>query len=342
MRLTVAEIAKIVCGNLVGDGSVVIESVASLANAERRDLTYADDRFHNEVPETRAGCVILRSGEFPGKTVIQVANPKLAFARAAALLLKPISESASLIHPSAVLANDVSLGINVQIGPGTVIESNVSIGDHTQIHPGCFVGRNSRLGEHCTIYPHVVLYCGVSVGSRVIIHAGAVIGADGFGFVRDDDATYIKFPQVGQVIIEDDVEIGANTCVDRGSLATTIIRRGSKLDNLIQIAHNVQIGENTVIAAQTGISGSSTVGPQAVIGGQAGIGEHATLDKATILGGQAGVLNSKHVKGGEVLWGTPARPIRQFLKQQAYLARLPQLFDEFRRMRQEWEDFKKR
>ena len=170
----------------------------------------------------------------------------------------------------------------------------------------------------------------VEIGNNVIIHAGAVIGADGFGFVRDRDR-YVKFPQVGRVIIEDDVEIGANTCIDRGSLETTIIRRGTKLDNLIQIAHNVEIGEHTVIAAQTGISGSSTVGDHSILGGQVGIGEHARLDPNTIIGGQGGVLNGKHVKGGEVLWGTPVRPLKEFLEQQAHLARLPRWIAEIKR-----------
>src|SRR5262249_35702483 len=147
------------------------------------------------------------------------------------------------------------------------------------------------------------------VGNRVIIHAGAVIGADGFGFVKDGAAN-VKFPQAGKVVIEDDVEIGANTCIDRGSLAVTTVKRGVKLDNLIQIAHNVEVGEHTVIAAQTGISGSSTLGAECVIGGQVGIGEHAHLDDKTIIGGQGGVLNGKHIRGREVLWGTPVRPLK--------------------------------
>ena len=186
---------------------------------------------------------------------------------------------------------------------------------------GSYVGRNSRVGLSCVLYPKVVIYAGVEIGDRVIIHSGAVIGADGFGFVKDGKA-HVKFPQVGKVVIEDDVEIGANTCIDRGSLETTIIRRGTKLDNLIQIAHNVEIGEHTVIASQTGISGSSTLGAECVIGGQVGIGEHATLEDKTIIGGQGGVLNGKRVRGGEILWGTPVRPLREFLLQQAYLARL--------------------
>lgn len=336
MNLTVKEIAQLVGGEVSGETSTVIASVASLRNAGTRDLTYADEKFYDQILQSQAGCVIVREGRFPEKTVIRVPNPKLAFARAATMLLKTEERQRS-IHSTAVVAHDVVIGINVTIGPGAVIESGAAIGDYSVIEAGCYVGRNSRVGESCTIYPRVVIYQNVAVGNRVIIHAGAVIGADGFGFVRDN-STYVKFPQVGRVIIEDDVEIGANTCVDRGSLETTILRRGVKLDNLVQIAHNVEIGENTVIAAQTGISGSSRIGAQSIIGGQAGIGEHATLDPGTVLGGQAGVLNSKHVKGGGVLWGTPARPLKEFLKQQAYVARLPRLYEELRRILQEWEN----
>jgi UDP-3-O-[3-hydroxymyristoyl] glucosamine N-acyltransferase len=204
------------------------------------------------------------------------------------------------------------------------------IGKGTAIGPGCVIGKSVRIGDECVLHPHVTVYPNVDIGNNVIIHAGAVIGADGFGFVKDGDR-YVKFPQVGRVIIEDDVEIGANTCIDRGSLETTIVRRGTKLDNLIQIAHNVEIGEHTVIAAQTGISGSSTVGPNSILGGQVGIGEHARLDANTIIGGQGGVLNGKHVRGGEVLWGTPVRPLKEFLEQQAYLARLPRWIEEVKR-----------
>jgi UDP-3-O-[3-hydroxymyristoyl] glucosamine N-acyltransferase len=240
-----------------------------------------------------------------------VANPKLAFARAAALLYES-ENSDTFIHPTAV------------------VEPGVSVGHGSSIGPGCTIGSRVRIGEKCTLHPRVTIYPDVEIGNNVIIHAGAVIGADGFGFVRDKNR-YVKFPQVGKVMIEDDVEIGANTCIDRGSLETTIIRRGTKLDNLIQIAHNVEIGEHTVIAAQTGISGSSTVGDHSILGGQVGIGEHARLDANTIIGGQGGVLNGKHVRGGEVLWGTPVRPLKEFLEQQAHLARLPKWIEEIKR-----------
>ena len=320
MKRTAQELAEYVGGQLRGDGLVVLESVASLKNAGPNDLSYAEQKFKDEVGKSRAGCVIAQSGEWPSKTVIVARNPKLAFARAAAWLLTEAVDDVG-IHPSATVAPDAKIGTRVKIGPGAVIESGAIIGSSTVIEAGCYVGKQTRIGEYCTLYPRVVIYKDVTIGNRVIIHAGAVIGADGFGFVKDG-AAHVKFPQVGRVIVEDDVEIGANTCIDRGSLETTIIRHGVKLDNLIQIAHNVQIGEHTIIAALTGISGSSSVGANCLIGGQVGIGEHARLDDNTIVGGQGGVLNGKHVRGGEVLWGTPVRPLKEFLLQQAYLARL--------------------
>jgi UDP-3-O-[3-hydroxymyristoyl] glucosamine N-acyltransferase len=320
MKRSAAEIAEYVRGELHGDASVVLESVAGLKNAGPHDLSYAEEKFEAEAARSGAGCVIVRGGEFPSQTVIAVRNPKLSFARAAALLLAEDSDEAG-IHPSATVAPDAGLGDRVKIGPNVVIESGAVIGDSSVVEAGCYIGKGSVVGASCTLYPRVVLYKGVTIGNRVIIHAGAVIGADGFGFVQDGKE-HVKFPQVGRVVVEDDVEIGANTCIDRGSLETTIIRRGVKLDNLIQIAHNVQIGEHTVIAAQTGISGSSTLGALCLIGGQVGIGEHARLDDRTIIGGQGGVLNGKHIRGGELLWGTPVRPLKEFLLQQAVLARI--------------------
>jgi UDP-3-O-[3-hydroxymyristoyl] glucosamine N-acyltransferase len=263
--------------------------------------------------------VIVQSGKFAAKTVIVANNPKLAFAQAAIWLLAETSDDVG-IHPSATVAPDAQIGEGVKIGPSAVIESGVVIGNHTVIEAGCYVGKQSKIGDNCTIYPRTVIYKNVEIGNRVVIHAGAVIGADGFGYVRDGEK-HLKFPQVGKVIIEDDVEIGANTCIDRGSLETTVIRRGVKLDNLIQVAHNVDIGQHTIIAAQTGISGSSTLGAHCLIGGQVGIGEHAQLDDDTIIGGQGGVLSGKRVRGGEVLFGTPVRPLKQFLLEQAYLSR---------------------
>jgi UDP-3-O-[3-hydroxymyristoyl] glucosamine N-acyltransferase len=321
MKRTAQEIAAHIGGDLRGKGTMVIESVASLKNAGPADLSYAEEKYQDDVAGSRAGCVIVASGQFQSKTIIVAKNPKLAFARAAAFLLTDESEDWS-IHPSATIAPDATIGDRVKIGAGAVIDAGVIIGNSTVLEAGCYVGKGSKIGDNCAVYPRVVIYKDVEIGNRVIIHAGAVVGADGFGFVRDGKA-HVKFPQVGKVIIEDDVEIGANTCIDRGSLETTIIRRGVKLDNLIQIAHNVEIGEYTLIAAQTGISGSSTIGSNCMIGGQVGVGEHAEIDSNAIIGGQGGVLNGKHLRATrEVLWGTPVRPLRQFLLEQAYLSRL--------------------
>jgi len=320
MKRTAQEIADHIGGELRGSGNVTLTSVASLKNAGTDDLSYAEEKFHEEVKTSRAGCVIVSGGEFTGRTIIVTRNPKLAFARAAAWLLEEDKNDAG-IHPSAVIAPDARIGKNVKVGPLAVVDSGAVIGEGTVLESGAYVGRNCRVGNDCILYPKVVIYARVDIGNRVIIHSGAVIGADGFGFVKDGKA-HVKFPQVGKVVIEDEVEIVANTCIDRGSLEITVIRRGTKLDNLIQIAHNVEIGEHTVIAAQTGISGSSTLGSECVIGGQVGIGEHARLDDKTIIGGQGGVLNGKRIRSGEVLWGTPVRPLREFLLQQAYLARL--------------------
>jgi len=310
MKQTARQIADLTGGQLNGDPEIVLESIASLKNAGPRDLTYAEAKFRSEAERSTAGCVISTSA-IAGHTSIVVKNPKLAFTQAAAALIAQAHDEPA-IHPTAVIGAACSIGANTRIGAG------------------CVIGKDVTMGADCVLYPRVVIYDGVTIGNRVIIHAGAVIGADGFGYVKDGER-YVQFPQVGRVVIEDDVEIGANTTVDRGSLETTIIRRGVKIDNLVQVAHNVEIGEHTVIAAQTGISGSSKIGAHSIIGGQVGIGESANLDAHTILGGQAGVLNNKHVRGGEVLWGTPARPLKEFLEQQAHLARLPRWMDELKR-----------
>ncbi|HET9942549.1 MAG TPA: UDP-3-O-(3-hydroxymyristoyl)glucosamine N-acyltransferase, partial [Terriglobia bacterium] len=265
MKRTTIQLAEFLGGTLKGRSDLALEGVASLKNAGPADLSYAEEKFHEDARASKAGCILVKSGTFLGQNIILVPNPKLAFAKAAEWLYHEASAE-TFVHPTAV------------------VEPDVVIGKGTRIGPGCAIGAGVRIGDDCVVHPRVTIYPNVEIGNNVIIHAGAVIGADGFGFVRDGDR-YVKFPQVGRVVIEDDVEIGANTCIDRGSLETTVIRRGVKLDNLIQIAHNVDIGAHTVIAAQTGISGSSSVGDHSILGGQVGIGEHARLDSNTIIGG---------------------------------------------------------
>ena len=340
MRRTVQDIATFVGGLLKGDGQQVIASVADLKRAGPGDLAYADKQHLDRVPLSHATCVLVPGGEFPGRTVIIASDPKLAFVRAVHWLVprKPVTRG---VHPTASIAEDTDIGQGTAIGPWVVVEPGARIGDDTTLGAGCYIGRSSKVGRECTLYPKVTIYNDVVIRDRVIIHAGAVIGADGFGYVYDG-ARHIKFPQLGSVIIEDNVEIGANTSIDRGSLDNTVLEEGTKIDNLCQIAHNVRIGKHTVVAAQTGISGSSTVGSHAVIGGQVGIADHCRIDSDVTIGAQCGVPSRKRIRAGRVFWGTPARPLDDIKTQQAHVSRLPALAAEVARLGQRLDELARR
>jgi UDP-3-O-[3-hydroxymyristoyl] glucosamine N-acyltransferase len=327
MKTTLAVVAQKIAARLVGEGAVEVESVAGIASARPGDLVFAEDEAAlNQALVSGATAVI--AGEFadPGrasKPLLIVFHPKLAFARAARLLCPPRSFEPG-VHSSAIVDDSVRLGRHVAVEPGVVVGEKVVIGARTRIGAGSVIGAEVRIGSECNIAPNVTIYPGVRLGDRVVVHSGAVLGSDGFGYVRDPTSgRYEKFPQMGGLEIGDDVEIGANTTVDRGALDLTVIGRGTKLDNLVHVGHNVRIGEDVVVAAQTGFSGSITVENGAVIGGQVGIGDHARIEQGVILGSQCGVLPKKVVRGpGVVFWGTPARPLRQCLKELAVLARL--------------------
>jgi UDP-3-O-[3-hydroxymyristoyl] glucosamine N-acyltransferase len=327
-------------GELVGQlgGTLVkgspewdVDFVNLPSQARPFDLVFAEDSAAAiKALESNAGTVVLRKGLVDsyerGTCVVEADQPKLWFALAAKLL-KPVDKTPG-IHPAAVLGKHVELGDGVSIGPCAVLGDHVKIGTGSRVEAGASIGRGVEIGEFCRVYPRVVIYPRTTLGNWVIVHAGAVLGADGFGYVRDPKSgAYTQFPQQGTLVIEDDVEIGANCTIDRGALGETRIRRGAKFDNMVHIAHNCDIGEDVVIAAQTGISGSSTVGDCAVIAGQVGIGDHVHVGPGVILGGQAGVFSGKTVtneglKPGTVHWGTPARPLQQVLREQATLARL--------------------
>jgi UDP-3-O-[3-hydroxymyristoyl] glucosamine N-acyltransferase len=264
--------------------------------------------------------------------MITVPDPKLAFARVAAILHPPKRRPAE-IHHSAVIAENARLGSGVFIGAFTCVGENSIVGDNTQFRAGAKIGDNVRVGSNCVLHPNVFVEDGCTIGDNVILHAGVIIGADGFGYVRDENS-YIKFPQIGTVVIENDVEIGANSCVDRGALGETRIGEGTKIDNLVQIAHNVQIGNRVIIAAQTGISGSTVIEHDCVIGGQVGMGDHATVKSGAIIGSQAGVLPGKIVRPG-VWWGTPVQPLDEYKRQNAYVKGLGRLKDEVKAIRDE-------
>jgi UDP-3-O-[3-hydroxymyristoyl] glucosamine N-acyltransferase len=241
------------------------------------------------------------------------------------------------IHSTAVLAASADVALTAYIGPHVQIGENAHVGAYTRIEAGVVVGANVSIGDDCVLHPNVVLYDGVSLGNRVILHAAVCIGADGFGYVRHDHG-YQKFPQIGTVVIEDDVELGAHTCVDRAALGRTRIGRGTKLDNMVHVGHNCDIGEHVVIAAQTGISGSVVIEDDAVIGGQVGFGDHTRVQKGAVIGSKAGILPGKIVRPG-VWWGIPVQPLDQYKRQNAYLSRLP---ERIKRLEQQLADLKNR
>jgi UDP-3-O-[3-hydroxymyristoyl] glucosamine N-acyltransferase len=324
MTRTAGDLAEFLKANLAGDASAPLSGVANPDDAGPEDLVYAETPRHfQSMAQSRAVCVLAREGTQPGKTVLHLKNPKLAFAKAAGWLLEPDRPSAQ-IHTSAVVAPTAQIAASAIIGACAVIEDGVEIGDQTWIEPFCFVGKGSRIGENCRLHPHVTLYAGSVLKDRVEIHSGAVIGGDGFGYVFGEGKQW-KFPQVGSVVIESDVEIGCNTAVDRGSLGTTRIGADTKIDNLVQVAHNVEIGEHTIIVSQVGISGSTKLGSRVVVAGQAGFGDHAVVEDNVIIGGQAGILPGKVIRSGQIVWGTPARPLEKFKEQHAWFARLPEL-----------------
>jgi UDP-3-O-[3-hydroxymyristoyl] glucosamine N-acyltransferase len=338
---TVAELAEHAGGQVVGEGGLVIRGLAALDRAEENDISFVEDvKLLEDARRSNASCLIVPE-TFPnvdGKCLIRVAKPKLAFALLAELLHPPTRREPS-IHPTAILAASAKVGGDVFIGAYAFISERTVVGERTQIHSGVRIGEDVAIGSDCVIHPNVVVYDGARLGDRVILHAGAVIGADGFGYVRDE-AGYHKFPQIGSVEIDDDVEVGAATCVDRGSLGVTRIGPGSKIDNLVQIAHNVQIGARVVIASQTGISGSTVIEDDAVIGGQVGMGDHARVQRGAVIGSKAGILPGKIVRPG-VWWGIPVQRLEDYKRLNAHVNRLPQLREEVKELQRRIKELEK-
>lgn len=324
MKCSLQHLAEQLGSRLVGDGARIISSVSSLQSATHDSIVFVEDARNLEAAlRSRAGAVI--AGEFAAsaaeKPLLISTHPRLTFARAARLLQTPPSQPG--IHPTAVVAVTVHLGQDVTVSPRAIIGEHVSIGKESVIGAACVIGDGVEIGSHCRIDAHVTIYPGVKLGNRIVVQAGAVLGSEGFGYVRDaETGRYEQFPQVGRLVIDDDVEIGANATVDRGALDETRIRRGTKIDNLVHVGHNVQIGEDVVIAAQTGLSGSAVIENNVIIGGQVGIADHVRIEEGAIMGAQSGIPSKKVIRGkGVVFWGTPARPIRDYLKELALLSR---------------------
>lgn len=319
------ELAQYLGLELNGDAYAPLSGVANPEDAGSEDLIYVDSpRNAKRAEVSRAMCVLAGpTTRVARKTVLKTTNPKLAFAKAAAWLAPPVWPKAG-IHPTAAVAPGAKVAKTAIIAAYVVIEEDASIGEGTWIEPFCFIGKESRIGANCRLHPHVTLYAESVLRDRVEVHSGVVIGGDGFGYVFGEGRQW-KFPQRGKVLIEDDVEIGCNTAIDRGSLGLTHINADTKIDNLVQVGHNVQIGEHSILVSQVGISGSTVLGKGVVVAGQAGFGDHAVVGDNAVIGGQAGILPGKVIRSGQVVWGTPARPLDKFKEQHAWFARLPDL-----------------
>lgn len=333
--LLLKDIATVVHGRLIGDGETPITGVSSIKDAKAGDITFlTHGSYKRYLPACRASAVILskdiETDRLEHINIIVVDNPGLSYIKAAELFLKPkkgmkgISPLA-FVSPGAHVAGEASIAPYVFIGDGAVIKGNVTL------FPFVYIGDNTVIDEDTTIYPHVTIYNDVLIGKRVIIHGGTVIGSDGFGYMWDGKK-HAKIPQLGNVEIEDDVEIGANVAVDRASLGKTIIRKGTKIDNLVQIAHNVSIGENSVIVAHVGIAGSATIGNNVVLAGQVGVKDHTTIGNNVQAGGQTGI--TKDVPDNMLIMGTPHMPHREWMKLQNYLKKLPALFERIKKVEQ--------
>ncbi|MBI1882630.1 MAG: UDP-3-O-(3-hydroxymyristoyl)glucosamine N-acyltransferase [Chlamydiae bacterium] len=340
MELSLKDIATLVGGTLLGRPEIKIGGVAGMKEAREGDITFlSNPKYLPFLDETRASAVLV--GEEisppPGKTVIRCKNPSLAFNKVVEQFKPSSNGFPKGIHPTAVLGKDVSLGPSVNIGPYAVVEEGVQIGKGSSIGAGSFIGHHSQVGRDTLIYPHVTIREETVMGDRVIIHSGTVIGSDGFGF-ETVDGVHHKIPQVGHVVIGDDVEMGANVTVDRARFGKTVIKKGTKIDNLVQVAHNVEIGEHCLIVAQVGISGTTQIGHHVIIGGQAGLVGHIEVGDEVIIAAKSGI--SKDVPKGMVLWGSPALPIQEEKRNIANVRRLGPFFDRVKELEKKVEKLK--
>ena len=314
-----------------GDGELSISGAAPLESATSTDLSFVGNRKAAVLAKNSAAGCLIAPREYepvPGQTVIRSEQPRASFAAALARIYPRLAPEPG-VHPTAVISPDAVIHQSCSIGPHCTIGRASVVAEGSVVGAGSAIGANVRIGAGSLLHPRVTIYDNVSIGARAVLHSGCVLGADGFGFALAGDR-YQKFPQVGRVEIGDDVEIGANSCVDRAALGVTLIEDGTKLDNLVHIGHNCRIGKHVVIAAQTGLSGGVVIEDYAVIGGQVGIGDKARIETRAVLGSGSGVLTSKVIRSGQTVWGTPARPLKEYLQQLALMAKLPELRAELR------------
>ncbi|RRD02401.1 UDP-3-O-(3-hydroxymyristoyl)glucosamine N-acyltransferase [Prevotella sp. OH937_COT-195] len=342
MEFTAKQIAEFIQGKIEGDENVKINSFAKIEEGKKGAISFlSNPKYTHFLYDTESSIVLVNNDlilEKPVKaTLIRVNNAYECVAKLLQLY-QQMQSGRTGIDPKASIADSAKIGKGCYVGPFAVIEDGVEIGDETQIYPNTVVCKGTKIGSKCIIYPNVTIYNDCRLGDRITIHAGSVIGSDGFGFAPNADG-YDKIPQIGIVTIEDDVEIGANTCIDRSTMGSTVIRKGVKLDNLVQIAHNVEVGENTVMSAQAGLAGSTKVGKWCMFGGQAGCSGHITVADKTFVGAQCGVINN--TKGnGETLIGSPATDPKEFFRAFAVYKKLPQIYQELNQMKRELEEMK--
>src|SRR5574337_1209304 len=325
------ELAEKLNCRLVGDGKIEVHHLAPLDEAGEGDLAFmATTRDLPKLDASKASAVITREGSPPcSKPALLTNDPYLAFVQALHLFYTPDRPTPG-VHPSSIVQEGVRLAEDVAIGPLSVVEAGVTIGRGSVVGAQVYIGKGSRIGAGCRLYPQVMVRDGIEIGNRVIIHSGTVIGSDGFGYLRDGQGIRIKVPQVGRVILEDDVEIGANVTIDRATMGVTRIKRGTKIDNLVQIAHNVIVGADTVIAALSGISGSAKIGDRVTLAGQVGVVDHIEISDDVTVGAQAGV--AKSLPSGSVVLGSPAVPHLAFKRGVAAVNRLPHILNTLKRI----------
>ncbi|MCL0042314.1 UDP-3-O-(3-hydroxymyristoyl)glucosamine N-acyltransferase [Thermodesulfovibrionales bacterium] len=323
------EIAEIINGEIAGDEEVEIAGVSGISDAKERDITYlASTKWLKRLKDSKASAVIVKESVAGiEKPQIKTKNPHYAFAKLLSFFYTKTSRHKG-ISEKAFISDNVIIGQNATIYPFAYIASGVKIGSETVIYPGVFIGENSIIGNDCLIYPNVTIREDITIGNRVIIHAGAVIGSDGFGYVFEDGIHH-KIPQVGTVKVEDSVEIGANATIDRATTGNTLIGRGTKIDNLVQIGHNVNLGQNIILTAQVGVGGSSEIGDNVAIGGQAGVSDNVTIESGAMIGGKAGVIGN--VSRG-IYSGCPLMPHREWLRSSALFLKLPELNKKIREL----------
>ncbi|MCK9430381.1 MAG: UDP-3-O-(3-hydroxymyristoyl)glucosamine N-acyltransferase [Candidatus Omnitrophica bacterium] len=341
MQKTLNEIAKLIDGKVVGNGDILITGVSGIKEAAEGDITFlANPKYGPLMDKTRAAAIITSAeAQKTSKPVILTENPSLAFAKIISMFMPDDAGHPQGIDYTVVMGKNVTLGKDVAIGAYVVIGDNVTIGDNAIIYAGCFIGHHTKIGNNSLIYPHVSIRERISIGSRVIIHSGTVIGSDGFGFATIKGSHH-KIPQVGTVEIADDGEIGANVTIDRARFDKTVIGRGTKIDNLVQIAHNVVIGENSLIVAQVGISGSTILGNNVTLAGQAGLVGHITIGDNAIVTAQSGV--AKSVPADTMVSGYPARPFMTTQRVNASLQNLPKLFELVKELKKKVEELEAR